>query len=74
MLWPVVPKIKIVINFKQDGDGFEDFAVGSPYEDNDNGAVRIFFGRSNILEIQGYTFVECSQTNKIFQSTIFTLH
>jgi hypothetical protein len=41
------------LNCIQDGDGYEDFAVGSPYEDKGRGCVRIYLGRQNILKIQG---------------------
>ena len=37
----------------QDGDGLGDFAVGSPYENEQQGVVRIFFGKTDILKIQG---------------------
>ncbi len=36
-----------------DGDGFGDFAAGSPYEDAGRGAVRIFFGKKDVENIQG---------------------
>jgi hypothetical protein len=36
-----------------DEDGFDDFVVGSPFEDDGKGAVRLYYGKSNILQIQG---------------------
>ncbi len=36
-----------------DGDGAEEFAVGSPFEDLGRGAVRIFYGKRNVESIQG---------------------
>lgn len=36
-----------------DGDGLGDFAVGSPYEDQGQGSVRIYFGSKKITSIQG---------------------
>ncbi len=36
-----------------DADGFGDFVVGSPYEANQRGAVRVFFGKKDIAMIQG---------------------
>jgi len=36
-----------------DFDGLSDFAVGSPFEDDGAGAVRIFFGKADIESIQG---------------------
>jgi len=36
-----------------DYDGKGDFAVGSPYEDDGAGAVRIFFGKVDVESIQG---------------------
>ena len=35
-----------------DGDGFDDLAVGSPYEDNGAGAVRIYYGKKRLSGIQ----------------------
>ena len=36
-----------------DGDGFGEFAVGSPFEDNDRGVVRIYFGKERLESILG---------------------
>ena len=36
-----------------DGDGFDDFAVGSPFEDEGRGAVRVFYGQARLENIQG---------------------
>ena len=35
-----------------DEDGFEDIAVGSPYEDEGVGAVRIYYGKRKLSAIQ----------------------
>ena len=35
-----------------DGDGCDDLAVGSPYEDGGIGAVRIFYGMKYLSELQ----------------------
>ena len=34
-------------------DGFEDFAVGAPYQDDGAGVVYIYFGRTNRLLDKG---------------------
>ena len=39
-----------------DGDGCEDIAVGSPYEDGGLGAVRIYFGKPSLEAIQVLLF------------------
>ena len=36
-----------------DGDGKEDLVVGSPYENNGQGAVRVFYGNNNLNKING---------------------
>ena len=38
-----------------DGDGYKDLAVGSPYENDGVGAIRIYYGMRNIQSIQGKT-------------------
>lgn len=36
-----------------DMDGYGDFAVGAPYEDDGCGAVHIYMGKKDIASIQG---------------------
>ena len=36
-----------------DGDGYKDLAVGSPYENDGVGAIRVYYGMRNIQSIQG---------------------
>ena len=36
-----------------DLDGYDDFAVGSPFEDEGKGAVRIYYGKKDIESIAG---------------------
>jgi hypothetical protein len=36
-----------------DKDGLEDFAVGSPFEDQGRGTIRIYYGKRIIENIQG---------------------
>ena len=36
-----------------DGDGNEDLVVGSPYENDGQGAVRVFYGNNNLNKISG---------------------
>ena len=36
-----------------DGDGYEDLVVGSPYENEGQGAVRVFYGNINLNKISG---------------------
>ena len=46
-----------------DGDGFDDLAVGSPYEDNGAGAVRIYYGKKRLSGIQDS--LQVSQNKRI---------
>ena len=48
-----------------DQDGFEDFAVGAPFEDEGAGVVRLYFGRPNIERLQDKpeTIIKASQMN-----------
>ena len=43
---------EVAISGDIDGDGFDDLAVGSPYEDNGAGAVRIYYGKKRLSGIQ----------------------
>jgi FG-GAP repeat/FG-GAP-like repeat len=57
------------------GDGFDDLAVGAPYEDNayvvDSGAVTIFYGRSSGLRDAGQTILQPSpEAGDFFGSAI----
>ena len=36
-----------------DGDGKEDLVVGSPYENGGKGAVRVFYGKSDLTRLNG---------------------
>ena len=36
-----------------DGDGKEDLVVGSPYEDEGMGAVRVFYGKGDLTRLNG---------------------
>ena len=42
-----------------DNDGYGDFAVGAPFEDNGSGVVRLFFGRKDIeyIDIKGSNII-----------------
>ena len=48
-----------------DQDGFGDFAVGAPFEDNGAGVVRLYFGRQDIFRLQDKpeTIIKASQFN-----------
>ena len=48
-----------------DQDGFSDFAVGAPFEDNGAGVVRLYFGRQDIFRLQDKpeTIIKASQFN-----------
>ena len=49
-----------------DGDGCEDIAVGSPYEDGGLGAVRIYFGKPSLEAIQ----VNCYLAHFLFEKCV----
>ena len=36
-----------------DGDGKEDLVVGSPYENEGMGAVRVFYGKGDLTRLNG---------------------
>ena len=42
-----------------DGDGNEDLVVGSPYENDGQGAVRVFYGNNNLILIF-HVFLPCN--------------
>lgn len=46
-----------------DGDGYEDFAVGSPYEDNGHGAVSVYYGNPQIVKIQNPQIIKATKLN-----------
>ena len=51
-----------------DGDGFDDLAVGSPYEDNGAGAVRIYYGKKRLSGIQDSLQVSQKRIPRFFSS------
>ncbi len=56
-----------------DQDGYGDFVVGAPFEDNGQGTVRIYYGRFSIDSIQSATILR-SPNSQGFGSSFSKKH
>ena len=46
-----------------DGDGKEDLVVGSPYENEGMGAVRVFYGKGDLTRLNGMSRIRITNQN-----------
>ena len=46
-----------------DGDGKEDLVVGSPYEEEGMGAVRVFYGKGDLTRLNGMSRIRIRNQN-----------